>query len=62
MRGECHQIVSIETDILLVTTSILKWMKCDNEEDDTSFEGYFLDTFLFIKAFSKTMTKECDRL
>ena len=47
---------------MLVTTSILKRMKCDNDEDDTSFEAYFLDTFLFIKAFSKTMVKECDGL
>ena len=42
VRGEwCHQIVSIEADILLLTTSILKEMKCDNDKDDTSFEAYF---------------------
>ena len=62
-RGEwSHQIVSIEADILLVTTSILKEMKCDNDEDDTSFEAYFLDTLLFIKAFNKTLGQECNCL
>ena len=41
---------------MLVTTSILKEMKCDNDEDDTSFE----DTLVFIKAFNKTLGQECN--
>lgn len=40
---------------MLVTNSILKEMKCDNDEDDTSFE----DTLFFIKAFNKTLGQEC---
>ena len=37
-------------------------MKCDNDEDDTLFEAYFLDTLLFIKAFNKTLGQECNNL
>ena len=47
-------------NILLVTTSILSEMKCDNYEDDKLFETYFLDTLLLIESFNKTTEKECN--
>ena len=58
--GWRHKIVLIQQNILLVTTSILSEMKCDNYEDDKPFETYFLDTLLLIESFNKTTEKECN--